>query len=308
MRRLRTYTGFTAIEVLLAFTMLALLFMLLLPGLQASRQAARRAQCLNNLRQIGTALQNYETVMNVLPPGCVNTSGPIVNEAIGYHMGWTVQSLPMIDQRNLFEMVNWTFGVYATNNTMVGSAAITTLQCASDPELPSGWRSSGRYSAASSYAGCIGGTSRTIDVENTGLLYLNSSISDHQIPDGRSQTILVGEVRISSTLLESGLGWASGTAATLRSSGLKLNSTDENMYEVITEEAGGFGSWHDGMASLLFADGSAKSFSEETDVALLVQLGDRADGQMMRRSNNATDRRIQNRQRLQVIRFPEKSP
>jgi len=299
-RPLRTHTGFTAIEVLLAFTMLTLLLMLLLPGLQASRQAARRAQCLNNLRQIGTALRNYETVMNVLPPGCVNPDGPIVNEATGYHMSWIAQSLAMIDQANVFALMDWTHGAYATNGNLPAFQTPIAMQCSSDPEILDG--------ISSSYAGCIGGSSRTIDADNTGLLYLNSSVSDNQIPDGRSQTILVGEVRISLELAESGLGWFSGTAATLRSSGLKLNSTDNSMYEVITEEAGGFGSWHEGMASLLFADGSARSFSVETDVALLVQLGDRADGQMLSHRDNTTDRRIQNRQRLEAIRFPEKSP
>jgi len=302
-RRLQKHSGFTAVEVLLVFVMLALLLMLLVPALQTSRQAARQTECLNRLHQIGIALQNYETVMRVLPPGCVNADAPIQNEADGYHMSWIVQLLPMMDQENLFETIDWTYGAYATNNAIAGVSAPYYFQCSSDPN-----HSASMMSAGSSYAGCIGGTSRAIDVDNTGLLYLNSSIDDIRIPDGRSNTLVVGEVRISSTLTESGLSWSSGTAATLRSSGLPLNSTDDSMYEIITSESGGFGSWHEGTATMLFADGSAKAMSDKTDLELLILLGDRADGQMAELPASATDRRIRNIQHRASVRIPDKLP
>ncbi len=78
----------------MVITIIGILIALLLPAVQAAREAARRAQCMNNLTQIGVALQDYESAQNVLPPGTIDKQGPIHNVPKGYHMGWLVQLLP----------------------------------------------------------------------------------------------------------------------------------------------------------------------------------------------------------------------
>ncbi len=87
----RRRTAFTLIELLVVIAIISVLIALLLPAVQAAREAARRVQCVNNLMQLGIALHNYESSYEVLPPGSVNPTGPILNVPKGYHFSWMVQ-------------------------------------------------------------------------------------------------------------------------------------------------------------------------------------------------------------------------
>ena len=87
----RTPPGFTLIEVLVVITIIAVLLSLMLPALSASREAARRVNCVNNLRQVVLALQNYEFHCGALPPGSVDHWGPIRNQPEGLQIGWICQ-------------------------------------------------------------------------------------------------------------------------------------------------------------------------------------------------------------------------
>lgn len=298
--RQHQHGGYSALEFLLAGGMIVIILALLLPGLQQSRSAAARIRCLNNLNQIAIGTQNYEAMMGMMPPGSVNPVGPIYSEPIGYHMGWTTQLLPFLDQVGLYENLDRTFGAYSTLGMAAASFVPSPLHCTSDP------LSADR--TASSYAGCIGGTSRQIDDDNTGLLYLNSGVSDREIVDGRSCTLLAGEIRVSERLAQAGLNWMSGTAATLRSSGVDLNSTTDADYEVVSAIAGGFGSWHNGTVSMLFADGAAKSMSVDTDVDILTRMGDRADGQMLEMPDVISENRLRNSALWEAVRKSEAMP
>ena len=80
--------------------------------MQAAREAARRAQCLNNMMQLAIALQNYESSHEMLPPGVVNLTGPILDQPKGYHFGWMVQILPYCELRNIYNHFNFKMGVY----------------------------------------------------------------------------------------------------------------------------------------------------------------------------------------------------
>src|SRR5947209_19613869 len=88
--------AFTLIELILVIGIIAVLISLLLPSIQSARENARRAQCCNNLMQIGAAMGNYASVHRVLPPGVVSENGPINSLPAGYHFGWAAQILPFI--------------------------------------------------------------------------------------------------------------------------------------------------------------------------------------------------------------------
>lgn len=208
-RRNGAARAFTLVELLVVIAIIGILISLLLPAVQAAREAARRSSCTNNLAQIGLALHGYELAHGVLPPGSVNAKGPIRSEPVGYHMGWIVQILPYIEQRNAFRAIDFDKGVYSRANANVYSHKIGMFNCPSDIG----------NAPQTNYAGCHHDVEAPIDVKNNGVLFLNSAISQRNLLDGSSHTIFVGEKLIEPT----DLSWMSGTRATLRNTGTLPN-------------------------------------------------------------------------------------
>ena len=93
--------GFTLIELLVVIAIIAILIALLLPAVQQAREAARRTQCRNNLKQIGLALHNYHDTFRLFPPGVIR-DGQNNSEA----WGWTVFILPFLEQANLYNQLD----------------------------------------------------------------------------------------------------------------------------------------------------------------------------------------------------------
>ncbi len=283
--------GFTLIELLVVIAIIAILIALLLPAVQQAREAARRTQCKNNLMQLGIALHNYDMTFEMLPPGTVEDTGPIHNVPLGYHVGWTVQVLPMLEQPHVFSQFDFAAGAYSDANQQIRDLKIELLCCPSDYGYQSEIPDVGT-TATSNYAGCFGGDDVPIDMKNNGLLCLNSSINYRQIRDGASNTLLVGEKIIVPEVPD--LGWVSGTSATLRNSGVPINSG----WDVVATfsripgqtgppqapadtATGGFSSRHTGGAHFLLADGSARFVSENINAQLFSWLGNREDLQIV---------------------------
>ena len=275
--------GFTLIELLVVIAIISILVSLLLPGIQAARETARRTQCQSNLMQLALAVQNYEATFEVLPPGIVDYESPIKSIPQGYHFSWLVQILPYIEQSSVHRHMSFSVGVYALENSTVRMVPISLFVCPSDSQTPN------TQLPQSNYAGCNHHEEAPIADDNTGVFFLNSSVRPNEILDGRGNTIFIGE-KLGS---KGDLGWASGTRATLRNTGSKINSgpfallanedtiTGNSSVKNQPSSVGGFGSSHPGGALFAFGDGSVRFVSDNIDRKLFERLGDRSDGQLI---------------------------
>lgn len=203
--------GFTLVELLVVIAIIGILVALLLPAIQAAREAARRTQCAQNINQLIVAIHNYEMAWGFYPPGTIEKKGPIQNHAYGYHHNWLIQLLPYMEQKNAYQHIDRTVGVYHKNNVPVRQLTIDSLLCPSQPAAVQGY---------SSYAAVHHDVEAPIDVNNNGVFFLNSRISYDDITDGSAYTLFVGEKYIE----QGDLGWMSGTRATLRNTGVPLNA------------------------------------------------------------------------------------
>ncbi|MBX3422065.1 MAG: DUF1559 domain-containing protein [Pirellulaceae bacterium] len=286
----RRVTAFTLVELLVVIAIIGILVGLLLPAVQAAREAARRSSCGNNMMQLGIALQHHQFNSERLPAGVLDDQpGPIRSEPNGQHVSWTVQLLPFIEESVAYRQFDQQAGAYAEMNLPVRDHRVPVFIC---PSSPSPGYSRYRDSVAkeeittSCYAGCTGGQETPINVDNGGLFFLNRHIRQHEIEDGTTYTIALGEVRANPRLLN----WTSGTRATLRNTGIAINSTDMQQSHAFSAEApqpidslfvGGFASYHSGGAMFVLADGSVRFLSQNTDANTLQCLGERADGQLI---------------------------
>ncbi len=274
--------GFTLIELLVVIFIISILISILLPAVMQCREAARRAQCGNNLVQIGLAIHNYEVAHNVYPPGSVNPTGPIRSEPLGYHLSWMVQILPFIDQQNVAQSMDFRVGAYNEKNSRARLRFIAIYVCPSDFYFPP------RQAAASSYAGVHHDVEAAIDHGNHGAFVLNLALPRDAFTDGVSGSLFVGE----KLMRGDELGWISGTRATLRNGGHRINHNqhDQRTHFPISSDAppvpqdkpdfvGGFASAHDGGAYFLVGDGSVHFVNQNIDEALFRCLTNRSDGE-----------------------------
>ena len=202
--------GFTLIELLVVIAIIAVLIALLLPAVQQAREAARRSQCKNNLKQLGLALHNFHDTYNRFPAGTNPDMEPWKTPGAADGSNWKVWTLPYIDQAPIFN--RWKFdtssGYSNSNNTsMISKLMLAVHRCPSStlPDFSSRWHQ-GMYTSYTAVSGAAsgGGSADLYDTtayasagggftSDRGILGNRSQIKMKDVTDGTSNTILVGE-------------------------------------------------------------------------------------------------------------------
>jgi prepilin-type N-terminal cleavage/methylation domain-containing protein/prepilin-type processing-associated H-X9-DG protein len=268
----RRRSGFTLVELLVVIAIIGILVALLLPAVQAAREAARRMQCSNHLKQIGIALQNYHDTYKTFPPGWMANNG-------NRGWSWAVFILPFREQTALYDQLNPggrrapVVINHATEYTLL-QTTIPDYRCPSDVTPLLGGANGGKTTnrnaapdplplAVSNYA-AVRGFFNMQDAppednkNNNGIIYCNSKINIASITDGTSNTFIVGE----KSKLQDAATW------TVANAGGNGNNVTGNIrgrmnQGTLTNFSGAvFGSYHPGGAMFCLADGSVRFVSE----------------------------------------------
>ena len=268
--------GFTLIELLVVIAIIAVLVALLLPAVQQAREAARRTECRNKLRQYGLALHNYHSSLNILPIGNVK------------NRYWTFQSmlLPYLEEQAVYDLCNYNYpGTCFQSNVAAGPAKTAAGRtaplycCPSDPHYGAVYSDpfTGLI-ACGSYLGVMG----TTNTNGTGVLYSNSRTSFQQVRDGLSNTLAMGERGIPDSLYwgfhicgygdVTGLGDGDNVLTTKFGFGPGLPDGNHNLH---------FWSYHPGGGNFQLLDGSVRFISYSINFATFQALSTKSGGEVI---------------------------
>jgi len=203
--------GFTLIELLVVIAIIGLLIALLLPAVQSAREAARRASCVNNLKQLGLAAMSYESAHSVLPSGMLPA---VADEApvLTWGLSTFVRLLPFLDASPLYDSANFSRQAITPANGTIASTGLVGLWCPSDPYIAEAHPEDFNYGAPvgtgitqrhTSYGGCQGTWGIEVMPQNphfvaqmanmNGTIFCCSSVRLAEVSDGTSATVLFAE-------------------------------------------------------------------------------------------------------------------
>jgi len=305
--------AFTLVELLVVIAIIGILVALLLPAIQAAREAARRSQCMNNLKQIGIAIQTHHDIKRRFPAGR-NGKDP-------FSISWAYSLLPQIEETAVHAAYQKSFRVDAAQNAQAMRTPIEVYACPSrrraaadrnfdDDDRPPQVLATavlGDYAANAGLEADMGDdddhyldgdTRGRIDLAQAGPIFTESDFSDRRIVDGLSQTLAVGERHIPpvpANVAPNMEHFETGDTCFLAGDTLQtiLCGTDDGLAtgadDVPIDSSGAinypderFGSVHPGVVQFVYLDGHVNAISTDTDVATLKAMSTVGGGEIVR--------------------------
>lgn len=300
LKKTRRTRGFTLIELLVVIAIIAVLIALLLPAVQQAREAARRSQCKNNLKQLGLAMHNYHDTFNTFAIGAMGHGSSPSDLRICFFQS----ILPYVEQSAMYNQVNFaapswatmtTLGTtYATTNTLI-MTQVPVFMCPTDPNSGKRQVSTGVRGFYSNYLTVNGSTAMgNASTTQNGIFYIISSTRMRDITDGTSNTAMLAEILLTPESIYDGRGrvWESYDGNTFVSTLNPPNSTiadrigqacgDSVNPRIPCAATGSFQmaarSSHTGGVHMVLADGAVRFVSDNINTATWNNLGARNDG------------------------------
>ena len=313
-------SGFTLVELLVVITIIGILIALLLPAVQAAREAARQVQCRNNFKQVGIAMHGYHETRGCFPPGailwyrgkmgatCMVPQSPVPAYYAGF--GWGAFILPELDQQGLYDSLDFNGVQYYENtdpngvNRRYGRTRLAMHLCPSDPQQGEiVWVSAAAGnvigvdgSRQSNMAGVADSVNWTCDqtwpkyfgggpTMANGVMGNREPCKINDISDGTSSTLMIGEVTGGGPGTFEGNMWVSWSMCDT-SNGINSGVTvpGGGTYGsglYANKFAEGFSSYHPGGCHFLLADGSVQFVSQNIAADVLAALTTRAGGEVI---------------------------
>jgi prepilin-type N-terminal cleavage/methylation domain-containing protein/prepilin-type processing-associated H-X9-DG protein len=291
---IRRRRAFTLVELLVVIAIIGVLVALLLPAVQAAREAARRMQCKNNMKQLALAIHNYHDTMHTFPPGYISNNPGVAGSSTwcrtykgsdGQGAPWTVLILPFTEQTNLHSTFNFNVPFQDTSNQVAAPndklvVPMKQYQCPADNRFAAnkllnsyfGVQGGGTQPDCGN-TGCSAANERGMYV--TGILFGGSRLGFRNVTDGTTNVFLLGESRYGSA------AWAASAKQDSCAYARNVAGAQDaiNLYKGTgVHDSRGFSSFHPVGANFALADGSVHFINQNINLTIYRERAQREDG------------------------------
>lgn len=278
--------GFTLVELLVVIAVIGILVALLLPAVQAAREASRAASCKNNLKQIGLSLHMYHDIRRRLPPGWEASPGP--EDPNGW--GWAAAILPHLEQRNIESVIQANLPIDHPSNQQARELVVPTYICRTDINSSTFVIHGGADDehahqdqigtplftvAKSNYVGVFGRSEiEEVPSAGEGVFFHNSRLTFASVSDGLSNTLLIGErgSKLGSSV------WA-GVIPGANAAMARIVGTSDHTPNHADHHFDDFSSFHPQGVHFLVGDGSVQRINDQIDIAVYHAMVTRSGGE-----------------------------